>query len=72
MSTLPQALTCSQEAIALLMACRRFGIEGADATIRKMLPLVFSRDPGTGTAWFFPRWLQSDMRTSTFSPVPIF
>ena len=28
------------------MACRRFGIEGADATIRKMLPLVFSRDSG--------------------------
>ncbi len=35
-----------QEAIAVLMACRRFGIHGADATIRKMLPLVFSRDPG--------------------------
>ena len=40
------SVPCSQEAIALLMACRRFGIEGADATIRKMLPLVFSRDPG--------------------------
>ena len=35
-----------QEAIAVLMACRRFGIHGADVTIRKMLPLVFSRDPG--------------------------
>ena len=30
----------------MLMACRRFGIHGADGMIRKMLPLVFSRDPG--------------------------
>ena len=41
-----------QESIALLMACRRFSIEGADRTIRKMLPLIFSREQGELT---FPR-----------------
>ena len=35
-----------QEGDALLMAARPFGIEGAEAAIRKMLPLVFSREQG--------------------------
>lgn len=39
-----------QESIALLMACRRFSIEGADTTIRKMLPLIFSREQGARLA----------------------
>lgn len=44
------SLTDVQESIAMLMACRRFAIEGADATIRKMLPLIFSREQGASRA----------------------
>ena len=55
MPTLTQLLASSsltdvQESILLLMACRRFAIEGADATIRKMLPLIFSREQGKSRA----------------------
>jgi hypothetical protein len=35
-----------QEAIGLLVTCHKFEIEGAAATIRKMLPLTFSREQG--------------------------
>ena len=34
------------EAIALLTICRKFRITGADAALRRMLPLVFSREQG--------------------------
>eukprot|EP00887_Chlorella_sp_A99_P003643 scaffold7.g3643.t1 len=33
-----------QESIALLLACKQFEVHGAGATIRKMLPLIFSHD----------------------------
>ena len=36
-----------QEAVGLLVTCHKFEIEGAAATIRKMLPLTFSREQGT-------------------------
>jgi hypothetical protein len=39
-------LTDVQETIALLIAFRRFRVEGAEAAIRKMLPLVFAREQG--------------------------
>ena len=32
------------EAIALLLAAARFGVAGAPAALRRMLPLVFSRE----------------------------
>ena len=37
-----------QESIALLLACKQFEVDGAPATIRKMLPLIFARDQGEG------------------------
>ncbi|XP_031473605.1 condensin-1 complex subunit CAP-D2 [Nymphaea colorata] len=49
MPTLVQLLASSsasdvENAILLLMRCRQFQIEGAEESLRKMLPLVFSQD----------------------------
>ncbi|CAL5071363.1 unnamed protein product [Urochloa decumbens] len=49
MPTLVQLLASSsatdvENTILLLMRCRQFQIEGSDAALRKMLPLVFSQD----------------------------
>lgn len=35
-----------QESIAMLLTCKQFEIAGAQEAIRRMLPLVFSRDQG--------------------------
>ena len=35
-----------QESIAMLLTCKQFEVDGAPATIRKMLPLIFARDTG--------------------------
>ncbi len=30
----------------MLLTCKQFEVDGAGATIRKMLPLIFSKDQG--------------------------
>jgi condensin complex subunit 1 len=35
-----------QESIAMLLTCKQFEVDGAADTIRKMLPLIFSKDQG--------------------------
>lgn len=35
-----------QESIAMLLTCKQFEVDGAGSTIRKMLPLIFSKDQG--------------------------
>lgn len=47
----PQLLASSsisdvQESIAMLLTCKQFEVDGAGSTIRKMLPLIFSKDQG--------------------------
>lgn len=47
----PQLLASStisdvQESIAMLLTCKQFEVDGAGATIRKMLPLIFAKDQG--------------------------
>ena len=42
------SVTDVQESIALLLAAKQFEVDGAAATIRRMLPLIFSQDQGEG------------------------
>lgn len=46
MQTCEIIISSPQEAIGLLVTCHKFEIEGGAATIRKMLPLTFSREQG--------------------------
>ncbi|KAL6778710.1 hypothetical protein ACKKBF_B04955 [Auxenochlorella protothecoides x Auxenochlorella symbiontica] len=38
-----------QETVAFLLTCKQFGVDGVEATTRRALPLVFSRDPAIRT-----------------------
>lgn len=35
--------------MAFLLTCKQFGVDGVEATTRRALPLVFSRDPAIRT-----------------------
>ncbi len=37
-----------QESIALLLTCKQFAVDGSAEAIRKMLPLILSREQGMG------------------------
>ena len=55
MPTITQLLASStisdvQESIAMLLTCKQFEVDGAADTIRKMLPLIFSKDQGEAPA----------------------
>jgi hypothetical protein len=44
------------DAIGLLISYSKFGINGSQAALRKMLPLVFSADPSEPAALMLPCW----------------